>query len=191
MLWVTSSAMSSTRNCGKYISISAGASEPGASWNTISTPSMVRVSYGPARSTPVGRDQRDRAAATVLPRPVSTWPRGPGGSSAPNWYCARRLIAVPAMMFSRDRVLHEAVRREHLHLAGRDVGLADHALDAAKVVGVAVRIDHRADRLLRPVLIVQIERGARRLGRQQRIDRGSAPVSPSMIVMLEMSKPRT
>ena len=49
-------------------------------------------------------------------------------------------------------------------------------LHAAEVVGVAVRVDHRTDRLLRPVLIVKLERRTRGLGRQQRIDRRSATV---------------
>ena len=36
----------------------------------------------------------------TLPRPASTWPRGPLGKVAPNWKSARRIIAVPASTFS-------------------------------------------------------------------------------------------
>ncbi len=36
----------------------------------------------------------------TLPRPASTWPRGPLGSSAPNWNMARRIMGVPASTFS-------------------------------------------------------------------------------------------
>ena len=37
---------------------------------------------------------------TLLPSPVSTWPRSPRGSIAPNWNRARRSIALPAITFS-------------------------------------------------------------------------------------------
>ena len=83
MLCVTSSAMSSTRNCGKYISISAGASEPGTSWNTISMPSIVRRSRF-LSIVDVGAISVIEPSASALPSPVSTWPRGPGGTSDPN-----------------------------------------------------------------------------------------------------------
>ncbi|MDT4813888.1 hypothetical protein FQZ97_468820 [compost metagenome] len=99
MLCVTSSAMLSTRNCGRYMSISDGASEPGTSWNTICTPSMVRSSVV-FSMVEVGAISVTLPRASALPRPVSTWPRAPGGSSVPNWYCERRFIALPARMFS-------------------------------------------------------------------------------------------
>jgi hypothetical protein len=103
MVCVTSSAMSSTRNCGRYISISDGASEPGTSWNTNCTPSMVRSSVGLSMVV-VGAISVTVPRASALPSPVSTWPRTPGGSSEPNWYCERRLIALPARMFSATAV---------------------------------------------------------------------------------------
>ncbi|MCY1276462.1 hypothetical protein D9M70_251270 [compost metagenome] len=69
-----------------------------------------------------------------------------------------------------DRVLHESGRRDHGNLARLDVIFADHALDAAKMIDVAVRVDHGAHRLARPVLVIQVERGLRRFRGQQRID---------------------
>ena len=130
----------------------------------------ARVAWS-CRSSPVGAIRRDRAARQPsCPGRCRPGRAGPAAATTPNWYCARRLIAVPAIMFSRHGRFHEAGRREHLDLAGRHVGLADHALDAAEMVGVAVRIDHGADRLLRPVLVVQLQRGARRLGGEQRVD---------------------
>ena len=83
--------------------ISAGASEPGASWNTMSMPSMRRFSIV-LSTVEVGAISVSAPRATALPRPVSTAPRGPGGSKMPNWYCARRLIALPARMFSATAV---------------------------------------------------------------------------------------
>src|SRR6478736_1221136 len=125
MVWVTSSAMSRTRNCGKYISISEGASDPGTSLKTISTPSITRLSMLWSIA-PVGAIKVNAPRGPALPKPASTWPRGPAGSN---------------------------------------LGLADHTLDAAEVVGVAVGINYRANRLLRPVLIVKLQRGARGIGR--------------------------
>ncbi len=73
-----------------------------------------------------------------------------------------------------DCMLHEAIGREHLHLARLHVGLVDHALDAAEVVDVAVAVDHRHDRALGAVGEVEIERGLRGLGRDQRVDQDQA-----------------
>ncbi|MNN86754.1 hypothetical protein D3C81_2042070 [compost metagenome] len=73
---------------------------PGVSWNSMSTPSMRRVSKGCSISR-VGAIRLTVAlAGTPLPRPASTWPRGPRGSGAPYMYCARRFIAGPASTFS-------------------------------------------------------------------------------------------
>ncbi|MNJ03158.1 hypothetical protein D3C73_1633740 [compost metagenome] len=47
MLWmvpVMFSAAQNALNCGNQVFISAGASVPGVLWNSISIPSMVRVS---------------------------------------------------------------------------------------------------------------------------------------------------
>ena len=130
--------MSSTRNCGKYISISDGASEPGASWKTISTPSMARfpsvlsiVAVG-AISVSVPR------ASALAEAGVDMAARRPAAAAG------RTVLRAPAHGVAGHDVLatamlHEAGGRQHLDLAGRHIGLADHALDAAEMVGVAVR----------------------------------------------------
>ena len=69
-----------------------------------------------------------------------------------------------------DGRVHEALWRIDLDLAGCHVGLADDALDAAEMVGMAVAVDHRDDRLLRPVLVVQLKAGPGGLGIEQRVD---------------------
>ncbi len=79
--------------------ISAGASVSGASWNTISIPSMRCASIG-ASTMRVGGMSVTVPRDVTLPRPASTWPRGPLGKVAPNWNCARRIIAVPASTVS-------------------------------------------------------------------------------------------
>jgi len=76
------SAMHNARLSGKWKCISEGASEPGASWNTIRTPSMtsswpswVMSRFGAIRLTvPVD---------VVWPSPAPTPPRGLRGSAAP------------------------------------------------------------------------------------------------------------
>ena len=75
--------------------ISAGASVSGVTWNTISTPSSRWVSKGSPIVT-VGGIKLTVPREVPLPRPASTWPRGPLGSVAPNWNCARRIMGVPA-----------------------------------------------------------------------------------------------
>ena len=85
------------------------------------------------------------------------------------------ILRAPAHRGSRHHALaghrsHKACGSQHLDFSGGHVSFADHALDAAIMVGVAVRIDHRADRLVRTVLIVKRQRSARRLGGEQRID---------------------
>ncbi len=68
-----------------------------------------------------------------------------------------------------DGVLQEPLRREHRH-AGRDLLDADHALDAAEVVDVAVRVQDAGDGALPAVAAVQRERGGRGLRRDERVD---------------------
>ena len=63
--------------------ISAGASVSGASWKTISTPSIRCVSMG-AVIKRVGGMRVTVPREVTLPSPASTWPRGPLGSVAPN-----------------------------------------------------------------------------------------------------------
>ena len=43
------------------------------------------------------------------------------------------------------RRLEETLRRDDRHATTRDVVIADHSADAAKVVGVAVGVDHGTD----------------------------------------------
>ncbi len=81
--------------------ISAGASVSGASWKTILTPSIVCSSTG-CTMLMVGAIRPVEPRAMPLPRPASTWPRGPRGSMVPNWNCARRPIGKPASTFSPD-----------------------------------------------------------------------------------------
>jgi len=62
--------------------IAAGASVPGVTWNTASTPSMEsRVPVFETLS--VGATRAGWPSETALPSPASTWPRGPRGSRAP------------------------------------------------------------------------------------------------------------
>ncbi len=93
------SAMHSRRLSGKWKFISAGASVPGVIWNTTRTPSMTS-SVPVALISSVGGMRLTVPSEVVLPRPASTWPRGPAGSSGANMYSARRSIAGPAMTFS-------------------------------------------------------------------------------------------
>ena len=74
--------------------ISAGASVSGASWKTISIPSIRWTSIGSA-TTRVGGIRVTVPREVTLPSPASTWPRGPLGRVAPNWNWPRRTIAVP------------------------------------------------------------------------------------------------
>ncbi|MNJ13630.1 hypothetical protein D3C77_78390 [compost metagenome] len=67
-------------------------------------------------------------------------------------------------------VFHEAAGGEHLDLAGLDVGLVDHPAHAAKMIGMAVAVDHRHHRFARAVLVVQLQRGAGGFGGGQRVD---------------------
>ena len=92
MLCVQFSAMHSQPRSGKKKFISAGASVSGVSWNTIRTPSTT--SSSPVWVMLLGRrDQAGRRNGIALPSPQSTCWRGPAGSSAPNWYTARRVMA--------------------------------------------------------------------------------------------------
>ncbi|MCY1238118.1 hypothetical protein D9M72_508380 [compost metagenome] len=96
---VASSALLNTFSAGKYIIISDGASVPCASISSISTPSMFSVSRSFSINR-VGGISVTVPTASALPMPESTVPRAPRSRKAPNWYCARRLIALPASTFS-------------------------------------------------------------------------------------------
>ena len=64
--------------------ISAGASAPGVSANSMSMPSMRSVSRG-FSITRVGAISPRVPGAPALPSPASTCPRASRGSSMPNW----------------------------------------------------------------------------------------------------------
>ncbi|MCY1549609.1 hypothetical protein D9M68_857850 [compost metagenome] len=96
---MASSAAHSAFHCGRYISVSAGASVPGAIRNSICTPSMVRVSPVLVIRS-VGGTSVSVPCATALPSPASTWPVAERCRLVPYMYWARRLIALPAKTFS-------------------------------------------------------------------------------------------
>ena len=91
--------MHNARNCGNQKFISAGASVPGVSWNSISTPSTVSV-WPVSVIVSVGWMSEIVPSEFVFPSPASTWPRGPRSRVAPYMYWARLLIATPAKTFS-------------------------------------------------------------------------------------------
>ena len=63
------------------------------------TPSTTRSS--PVwRTVSVGGIRPMEPTETVLPRPEPTAPRSPKASGVPNWYWARRVMALPASTFS-------------------------------------------------------------------------------------------
>ena len=70
----------------------------------------------------------------------------------------------------RNRMVHEPLRRNHLHLTGIDLLLGDDPLHATEVVGVGVRVDHRPHRPLTAVLRVERKRRSSGLGADQRVD---------------------
>ena len=65
-----------------------------------------------------------------------------------------------------DRVLHKAGRRIDTRFAGCHIFIAGHALYAAPVVDVVMGVEHRNNRLLRTVLVVQLQAGPGGGGRQ-------------------------
>ena len=108
--------------------------------------------------------------AGALPSPVSTWPRTPRGSRLPYMYCARRSIVAPASTFSlaaSSRKRSGATMRTFC-FAISSTGITPSI--AAEVVEVAVREDHRADRLRAERLLDQSPRGGGGLLRRERVD---------------------
>ena len=71
-------------------------------------------------------------------------------------------------------LLEEARRRHDADLALGDLVGRDHALDAAEVIDVAVREDHRGDRLRAERLLDEPPRGGGRLARGERVDHDPA-----------------
>jgi len=87
--------MHSARRSGNKKFISAGASVPGVSWNSISTPSTVSC-WPVCVISAVGGISDTVPVEVVMPSPAPIWPSGDLASSAPYMYTARRFIAAPA-----------------------------------------------------------------------------------------------
>ncbi|MNE34890.1 hypothetical protein D3C80_1286280 [compost metagenome] len=64
-----------------------------------------------------------------------------------------------------------------MHLAGLDVGFVDNAFDATVVIDVAVVVDHRQHRFLRPMLVIQVECSAGGFDSHQGIDDDQASLA--------------
>ena len=125
----------------------------------------------------VGRDQAHRSApgdlaqtAVNMPARTTLERRAKLEHRAPSHRHAGQDVL-------RDHLLHETVGGDHGHLAtGRLLG-RDHPFDPTVVVGMAVRIDHRAHRSVAAVGSVQRQRRARTLGEGQRVDDDDAAVA--------------
>lgn len=113
------------------------------------------------------RDQGDRARRRRGAQPRADLPAralGQGGAVHVRGAAAHGCAGVDVLA---DGVLQEPLRSEHRD-AGRDLLDADHALDAAEVVGVAVRVQDAGDGALPAVAAVQRERGGRGLRGDER-----------------------
>ena len=77
----------------------------------------------------------------------------------------------------RDRVVQEALGRDHRHLARRDLLIGDDPLHPTEVVGVRVGVDHRLHWAFAAVLGVERERGGRGLRADERVDDDHASVA--------------
>ena len=137
------------------------------------------------------RDQAGRAARDALAQPGIDLAARPRGSREPNWNWARRAIGMPASTFSPDTACMNPSGAMTGDLARLDVGLVDHAAHAAVMVDVAVGVDHGHHRLLRPMRVVVREGCARDTSAVVSGSIRIRPLSPSITVMLEMSKPRS
>src|SRR5260370_1296006 len=135
--------------------ISAGASVSGASWKTISIPSIRWTSIRSV-TTPVRRVRVTGPREGNLPTPPSPPP-------APH----RR----------RDDPRHEAGGGDAPAPPRGPPRLAQAPAPPAVVVGVAVGVDDRGHRAVAAVLAVEGEGGARHLARDQRIDDDEAALA--------------
>ncbi len=73
-----------------------------------------------------------------------------------------------------DHGVHESGRRHDHHAPGGHLDRIDDAARAAVVIAMAVRVDYRRDRPLRPVREVQVEGRLRRSHRTERVDHDHA-----------------
>ena len=113
-------------------------------------------------------------AEVVVPSPAPTWPLAIRRQEVAVHVAGAPAHRVAGHDVLGDRGFEEALGRVDLDLARGHVGLVDHAPDAAVVVDVAVGVDHRLDRLLPAVGVVEIEAHLRGFRRDQRIDDGDA-----------------
>ena len=89
-----------------------------------------------------------------------------------------------------DGFFGETSRCDHLDFAGGDFLCSGHSPNASKMVDMTVGQDHCNDRLLRAMRVVKLKSRFRRGYRASTVDDDQTGVSPSMIVMLAMSKLR-
>jgi hypothetical protein len=92
------------------------------------------------------------------------------GGSAPHGCCGDNVLG--------DRLVDEALRGHHRHLAGVHPGPVDHAKDAAVVVDVGVGVDDSGDRAFAELLGDELECGCGGLGGCQGVYDHPALVSP-------------
>ena len=92
---VAFSAMHKATRSGNRTFISAGASVPGVSWNSILIPSTTRVSPVAVMES-VGMIRVTVPVEVVWPRPAPICPPALRSRAAPYMYPARRAIAAPA-----------------------------------------------------------------------------------------------
>ena len=163
------SAVHSQPWSGKKKFISAGASVSGVSWNTIRTPSTtssspvaVISSVGAIRP---GRPERDRLA-----EPAVDVPRGPGGSSGPNWYMRATGHREAGDHVLADRLAQEVLGRDDPAPPGIDVRLRRHAEHAAEVIGVRVGVDDGDDRPLAEMGVGELQARLRARLDGERVD---------------------
>ena len=141
---------------------------PGAIWNSICTPSRVRlpgggdVDGGDDDADLTGRRRLSQSAADLSPRPAVQCGAVHVGGAA-----GHRRSRVNVFLHG---MADEALRRQHRHPARIDVVLGRHTQDPAEVINVAVGVDHRPYRPVAAVLSVEREGGRGGFGAHQRVD---------------------
>ena len=176
-MWVASSAEHSARRSGRWKSISAGASVSGASMKT--NRSAVDLQLLHRIGDQLGRREEARFGRAEMAEPE------PRADTALWSQRQQRAVHVGRAAHHRrsgdhvlrERGLREALGSDHPHSSGRDVSRVDHAEHAAVVVDVAVGVDDGDDRPIAPMGPVEVERGAGRLGRDERVHHDDAGVA--------------
>ena len=72
---------------------------------------------------------------------------------------------------------HEAFRGIDVYLAGGHIGFGDNSFDSPEVIEMAMAVDHSQYRLMRPMLVVEIEASLSRLSHRHWIDHNQAGIS--------------